>query len=100
VIADAASLIVFACGAFVLLGENRFCYRFLCANRLLAGVLRVVIVADVVAGSVSTFALPAERDTTIRLIFGLMILVPLCYGAVAPFTRDRFAPISIVEVRR
>jgi len=34
----------------------------------------------------------------VRLIFGLMILIPFFYGAVAPFTRNRYAPVSIVDV--
>jgi len=97
-IGDAAALIVYACGAFLLLGENRFCYRFLCANRWLAFFFSALIIATVGAGVVITFAFPADRSIPVRLIFGLMILVPCFYGGFAPLTRSRFAPIRITDV--
>ncbi len=97
-IIDISSVVVYACGAFLLWGENRFCFRFLCANRILAFTLSAVIVANVTTGLAITFLDPGERAVPVRLIFGLMILIPFFYGAVAPFTRNRYAPISIVDV--
>jgi hypothetical protein len=98
VIVDISSVVVYACGAFLLWGENRFCYRFLCANRILQFTLAAVIVANITIGLAVTFLDPGERGVPVRLIFGLMILIPFFYGAVAPFTRNRYAPVSIIDV--
>ncbi len=97
-IVDISSVVVYACGAFLLWGENRFCYRFLCANRILSFALAAVIIANISVGLAITFLAPGEREIPVRLIFGLMILIPFFYGAVAPFTRNRYAPVSIVDV--
>jgi hypothetical protein len=97
-IVDISSVVVYACGAFLLWGENRFCYRFLCANRILSFTLAAVIIANITIGLAITFLEPSEREIPVRLIFGLMILIPFFYGAVAPFTRNRYAPVSIIDV--
>jgi hypothetical protein len=98
VIVDVSSVVVYACGAFLLWCENRFCYRFLCANRILSFIMAAVIVANITIGLAITFVDPSEREVPVRLIFGLMILIPFFYGAAAPFTRTRYAPISIIDV--